>query len=251
MHVIRCCHVICSKNDTGPKVRTVPKVIRQVCGVESHVAFASVISLFTVRLLLSFVSVLDLYCDQIGVVSAFLKSYFQGKTHVERPATFPDRNKRNLVCLKPKPLCGLKQVTRDWYARTQNFLTKDLQIERYLYELCLYTLRKKRAFFCDTVYGCELLPGSSSCAEILLVRNEFKRHFKMEALGLARELPCSQTTSKFPKCQFHLLFFKFGKLNLHETLFVLDSSSALVLTTEPWRQRPQLTHNFVRSMQLL
>lgn len=71
MHVIPCRYVFRVKQG-GPKVRLVAKGFRQVQGVDYHETFAPVVSLPTLRMFLAIVSFLDLECDQMDVVTAFL-----------------------------------------------------------------------------------------------------------------------------------------------------------------------------------
>ena len=105
------------KKDVGPKVRIVAKGFRQVPGVDYSKTYAPVVSMSIVRLFLCLVNLLDMECDQMDVVTAFLNGELDEEIFMEMPAGYRDPNPPNVVCRLLKALYGLKQAPRQWYAK--------------------------------------------------------------------------------------------------------------------------------------
>eukprot|EP00171_Calliarthron_tuberculosum_P021771 IDg21771t1 len=112
MHVLPCRYVFKVKKDVGPKVRIVAKGFRQVHGVDYNDTYAPVVSLTAVRSFLATVSGMDLECDQMDVVTAFLNGDLDEDIYMEVPEGFKDPSKPNLVCKLKKALYGLRQAPR-------------------------------------------------------------------------------------------------------------------------------------------
>ena len=100
------------KKDVVPKVRIVAKGFRQVAGVDYNETYAPVVSMSIVRLFLCVVNLLNLECDQMDAVTAFLNGELDEEIFMEVPAVFCDPNRPNLVCRLLKALYGLKQAPR-------------------------------------------------------------------------------------------------------------------------------------------
>lgn len=129
MHLVSCRYVFRIRHDVGPKVRIVGNGSQRVPEVELQDSCAPVISLSAVQLFLRLVNFLDLLCNQLDIVTAFLNGHLKDETYAEVPAGFRDPSRSNLVRQILKALYGLRQGFRRWYAKTHEFLTKVLNFK--------------------------------------------------------------------------------------------------------------------------
>lgn len=171
----------------GPKVRIVAKGFRQVHGVDFTETYAPVVSLTTVRCFLAIVAHLDLECDQMDVVTAFLNGDLEEDIYMEVPAGFRDPNRPNLVCKLQKAIYGLKQASRQWYAKINSFLVDSLKFTNSAYEPCLYIKHDGNSIILIVLYVDDLLIAGNDRSMMNKVKDEFKKRFKMKDLGVANE----------------------------------------------------------------
>ena len=186
MNVIPCRYVFRVKNGE-PKVRIVAKGFRQVHGVDFYDTYAPVVSLVAVRCFLATTAHLDLECDQMDVVTAFLNGDLDENIYMEVPAGFKDPNRPNLVCKLQKALYGLKQAPRQWYAKINSFLVDNLQFTSSPYEPCLYFKHSDDCITLIVLYVDDLLIAGNDRSIVDHVKDEFKDQFKMKDLGVASE----------------------------------------------------------------
>eukprot|EP00171_Calliarthron_tuberculosum_P002755 IDg2755t1 len=138
MHVLPCRYVFRVKKDVGPKVRIVAKGFRQVHGVDYNETYALSKVLPAVRCFIATVASMDLECDQMDIVTAFLNGDLDEDIFMEVPAGFKDPARPNIVCKLQKALYGLKQAPRQWYAKINDFLLNNLKLTCCPQEPCLY-----------------------------------------------------------------------------------------------------------------
>ena len=184
--VILCRYVFRVKKDVGPKVRIVAKGFRKEPGVDCNETYAPVVSMSIVRLFLCLVNLLDLECDQMDVVTAFLNGELDEEIFMKVPAGFRDPNRPNLVCRLLKALYGLKQAPRQWYAKIHRFLTNVLNLISSAYEPCLYVFYDGHLLLIIILYVDDLLIAGNSRKEISRVKGELMKVFKMD-LGDVKE----------------------------------------------------------------
>ena len=140
MNVLPCRYVFRVKQG-NPKVRIVAKGFRQVQGVDYHETFAAVVSLPTMRCFLALVSSMNLDCDQMDVVTAFLNGEVNEKIFMDVPAGLKDPQRPNLVCKLKKAIYGLKQAPRQCYGKINSFVVSELYFTNCASEPCLYIKR--------------------------------------------------------------------------------------------------------------
>jgi len=186
MHVIPCRYVFRKRNG-APKVRLVAKGYRQVQGMEYVETYAPVVSLSAVRCFLAYVAHLDLECDQMDVVTAFLNGDLEETIYMDVPQGFSDASTENMVCLLHKAIYGLKQAPRQWHAKINSFLIDDLQFRSCSYEPCLYIRHKSDSITIIILYVDDLLIAGSDRAIVRNVKYEFAERYKMKDLGQASE----------------------------------------------------------------
>lgn len=221
MNVIPCRYVFRIKNG-GPKVRIVAKGFRQVHGIDFTETYAPVVSLAAVRCFLALTAQLDLECDQMDVVTAFLNGDLSEDIYMEVPAGFRDTNRPNLVCKLHKALYGLKQAPRQWFAKINSFLLEKLHFTSSSYEPCLYFKHSARGIFRIVLYVDDLLIASDNRTELDNVKTELKRHFKMKDLGYASEFLGIEISRSRGEKNIHLCQFKYASKILNR--FNMDNS---------------------------
>ncbi len=186
MSVIPCKYVFKLKNGV-PKVRIVAKGYRQKLGINYFETYFPVVSFTTPRCFLSYVAHLNLECDQMDVVTAFLNGELEETIHMEIPAGFAEETIGEMVCLLHKALYGLKQAPRQWYAKINSFLVNDLQFKRCSYEPCLYIRHREKEVMLIVLYVDDILIAGNDRAVVDDVKLEFTRKYKMKDLGAAQE----------------------------------------------------------------
>ena len=104
------------------KARLVAKCFTQVEGLDLGEAFAPILRLEAIRILLAYASHHNMKLFQMDVKSAFLNGFINELVFVEQSPGFEDPRYPNHVYRLHKVLYGLKQVPRAWYERLRDFL---------------------------------------------------------------------------------------------------------------------------------
>ena len=99
---------------------------RQIQSLDYNETFAPVVTLTTIRTILAIVAYHDLELEQVDVVTAFLNGDLKEEIYMAVPEGLKEPSNRNKVCKVPKSLYGLKQSSRQWYAKMHEFLIRQL-----------------------------------------------------------------------------------------------------------------------------
>lgn len=134
--------------------------------VEYIDAYAPVVSLSIVRLFICLVNFLGLECDQMIVVTVFLKRELHEKIYMEVPSGIRDFKKPNQVCRLLKALYGLKMAPRQWFAKIHYFWTSQLNFVSSPHEPFLYTFRDRKVFLAIVLFVDDLLNAESNLSDL-------------------------------------------------------------------------------------
>ncbi len=186
MDVIPCKYVFKVKNG-GPKVRIVAKGFRQKYGVNYFDTYSPVVGFATVRCFFAYVAHLNLECDQMDVVTAFLNGELNETVYMEVPSGFANEGTNDKVCLLHKAIYGLKQAPKQWFAKINSFLVEDMKFKSCYQEPCLYVRHRSSEVLIIVLYVDDLLIAGNSRFSIDSVKKEFSANFKMKDLGEATE----------------------------------------------------------------
>ena len=167
------------------KARLVGKGYNQKEGVDYFETFAPVAKLSSIRALLALATHHDLEIHQMDVKCAFLNGELEENIYMEQPHGFIEKGKENLVCKLKKSLYGLKQASRQWYAKMDQTLSS-LSFRRLDSDNCTYVYQDKH----DVVmYIClfvdDLLMFSNSLTRLNTLKKRLSSLYKMKDLGEA------------------------------------------------------------------
>ncbi|CAM8934596.1 unnamed protein product [Rhodiola kirilowii] len=106
---------------TRNKARLVAQGYTKIEGVDFDEAFAPVVRLEAIRLLLALACHLKVKLFQMDVKSAFLNGLLNEEVYVAQPKGFRDPHHPDHVYRLKKAIYGLKQAPRAWYKRLTEF----------------------------------------------------------------------------------------------------------------------------------
>ncbi len=182
MNVLPSKYVFRVKNG-GPKARLVLLCCRQIYSLDYSQTFAPVVKMSTIRLVLALVARMDLECEQMDVVTAFLNGDLDENIYMEIPQGLKTPENSNKVCELVKALYGLKQAPRQWYAKIHDYLVNQLGSKSSVNDPCLYTLHKSASFIIIALYVDDLLIAGNSPNEIKNLKSDLSKIFEMKDLG--------------------------------------------------------------------
>ena len=169
------------------KARLVVRGFQQVPGVDFYETFAPVAKFTTVRAVLAAVAKFDLELHQMDVKTAFLNGELEEDIYMEVPDGVKVDNSADVVCKLKKAMYGLKQASRQWNIKIDEFLVNYLGFEKCVGDACLYIRRDEKAktLMIIVLYVDDLLLAGNSMQGIKWMKRELNNKFEMKDLGEA------------------------------------------------------------------
>lgn len=148
------------------KSKNCHKGFQHVHGVEYTETYVSVVTLASVRVFLAIFVQLDLECDQMDVITAFLNGDLEEEIYMQFSARISDQLKPNQVCKLHKALYGLKQAPRQLCFKINSFLVDTLGYKSCPYEPCLYLKHENDNVRIIVLYVDDLLIAGKNRSEM-------------------------------------------------------------------------------------
>jgi hypothetical protein len=163
------------------KARLVAKGYTQLEGIDYHDTFSPTAKMVTVRCLLALAAAQNWSLHQIDVHNAFLYDNLREEIYMSPPPGLRQQGE-NLVCLLHKSLYGLKQASRQWFAK---FFTT-IQAAGFVQskaDYSLFTCRKGKSFTALLIYVDDILITGNDVNAISTLKQFLHSRFRIKDLG--------------------------------------------------------------------
>lgn len=170
--------VYARKNNGKLKARLVVKGYQQAENIDN--VYSPVAKMSTLKILLSFSCVNNLYINQLDVESAFLNGKVSNDIYIQQPQGYViDKTK---VCKLKKSLYGLKESPIIWYNTFKKFV-ESIGFKNSKFDSCLYIYKTEKDLIYLLVFVDDLLICSKDLKKIDLVKKNLMEKFPIKDLG--------------------------------------------------------------------
>lgn len=163
------------------KARLVAQGFSQKVGVDYYDTYSPVAKLTTLRTLLAIAVQRNWFLQQLDVKTAFLYGILTEDIYIELPEGL---NYNSDMILKLNKLYGLKQASKCWHERFDNYIAK-LGLKQSNSDQCLYILNNSNAH--DIIYLLlyvdDIIIAGSNMLKIGEIKYYLKEEFEMEDNG--------------------------------------------------------------------
>jgi hypothetical protein len=164
------------------KARLIAKGFTQRGGIDYIETFSAVSKKDSFRIVMTLVAHYDLVLYQMDVKTVFLNGDLQESVYMAQPEGFAIEGKEHMGCRLKKSIYGLKQVSRQWYLKFDEVITKFGFIENQVYN-CLYIKIKGNMFIILVLYVDDILLASSDKNLLCETKGFILSNFNIKDLG--------------------------------------------------------------------
>lgn len=143
-------------------------------GIDYYDTYAPVVSMSSIRTIISIAASMDLEMKQFDICTAFLNGELQEEIYIHQPPGYDDGSGR--VCKLVKGLYGLKQSPRAWNSKF-NQVMMSANFTRSKLDLCVYTKIHGDTFIIMCLYVDDGLIFAKTSAELDYVIELLKSNF--------------------------------------------------------------------------
>ncbi|PNX92373.1 retrovirus-related Pol polyprotein from transposon TNT 1-94, partial [Trifolium pratense] len=162
------------------KARLVAKGYNQIEGLDYFDTFSPVAKLTTVRMVIALASIHNWFLHQLDVNNAFLHGDLQEDVYMTPPPGIT--NNPSKVCKLVKSLYGLKQASRQWYAKLTSLLLSHGYKQAHS-DHSLFTKHDGTHFTLLLVYVDDVILAGNYMAEFTYIKDILHTAFKIKDLG--------------------------------------------------------------------
>jgi hypothetical protein len=185
------------------KARLVAKGYTQQEGLDYLETFSPVAKFSTVRTLLAVASAQNWSLTQLDVNNALLHGDLTKEVYMDLPPGFPSKGETNLVCKLNKSLYGLKQASRQWFAKFSATILKQ-GFNQSKSDYSLFTRLQGTTFIALLVYVDDILLARNNIEAVYTLKNSLHAKFKLKDLGNLKYflgLEVARSTKGISLCQ--------------------------------------------------
>lgn len=188
--IVQCKWVFKKKYDSTGKVRyrarLVAKGFLQKPDIDYHETFSPVLRYSTLRLLFSIAAKLSLDIRHLDVTTAFLNGYLKETVYMYKPISYEASSENNQVLKLKRAIYGLKQSSRAWYQRINDYLIS-LGYEKSKYEPCLFIKSVKNVKVIVALFVDDFFIFSNSDITTKDLINKLSCKFEIKDLGQIKQ----------------------------------------------------------------
>lgn len=160
------------------KARLVAKGFTQRAGLDYEETYSPVVRHDSIRTVIALAAAMDLEIAQLDVKTAFLYGDLKEELYIAQPAGFILQDKEHLVCRLNRSLYGLKQASRAWNSKFNDFITK-YGLTRSTADPCVYFQQTETVIVIMVIWVDDALVFSNQKSHLDDIVHYLGRQFEM------------------------------------------------------------------------